>query len=147
LNKHIVAQEFTLTKAVILSRHSLNTSQGLLGNLEINIDSFRGSEIVSNKTNGKIPIPISKHYGADQLITHDHDFNLSFNAENLPFIFDVEVFGYFPSTGKTSLENLDEGNIQRIPATTDGYFATTAGEGYPISIDLYLDYQTNHTFF
>ena len=147
ISNHIVAQNFRLTKATVLARDSGTATQGLIGNLEIHIDGLRGNEILSNKTAGRIPIPVIKHYNVDQLTTTQFDYDLNFTSESLSTTFTIETFGYFASTGKTSIQNLDEGNIQRIPAGTDGFFLDGVNQGFPIAIDLYFDYETNHTFF
>lgn len=147
LSNHVVAQDVRFKKASILNRHTSAGTQGILGNLEIHFDGLMGNEILSNKSAGRIVIPNMKHYNADQLITNHIDYDLAFNTENIPREFVVETFGYYASSGKTSLQNLDEGNIQRLPSTPDGFFATQTGEGMPMLIDLFFDYETNNTYF
>lgn len=146
ISNHLIAQSFRLTKAIVVNRHTtLAENDRYLGNLEIQIGGLMGNEFLSNTTNGRIPIPNPKHFTTHQILTHQIDYDLSFSGENIPYTFDVNVFGY------KNLADFKAGQVTLLPSASTGEFAGDAvgdaGHGLPVLIDLYFEYETNHTFF
>ena len=142
ISNHLIAQNFRLTKAVVVNRHTTTTNKDhYIGNLELQIGGLLGNEFLSNTTNGRIPIPNQKHFIANHIITYVSDYDLSFKGENIPYTFDINVYGY------KDLTDLEAGQVTLLPSKANGHFADTAGEGLPVIIDLYFEYQTNATFF
>ena len=147
ITNHISSQTFKLIKSTVTSRHSTAGTDGLLGNLEIQMSGLQGNEILSNTTQGRIPIPIIKHYQSNQLLTSDVDLELEFTAENIPTEFVVSTMGYFSGQGNSSIENLRNNRIQQLPSDVDGFFDDVVGHGSPLTINLYFEYQSNGRFF
>tara|TARA_R100001198_G_C5189551_1_gene182767 strand:+ start:35 stop:511 length:477 start_codon:yes stop_codon:yes gene_type:complete len=142
ISNHLIAQNFRLTKAVVVNRHTTTANKDhYIGNLELQIGGLMGNEFLSNTTNGRIPIPNQKHFVANHIISYDYDYDLSLKGENIPYTFDINVYGY------KDLTDLEAGQVSLLPAKANGHFADTAGEGLPVIIDLYFEYETNHTFF
>lgn len=147
ITNHITSQGFKLIKSTVTSRHCTTGTDGLLGNLEIQMAGLQGNEILSNTTQGRIPLPIIKHYQNNQLLTADVDMNLEFTAESIPTEFVVHTMGYFSGQGNTSIENLREGKIQELPKDANGFYEDVAGFGSPLMINLYFEYQSNGRYF
>jgi hypothetical protein len=136
----INAQKFILKKAIIKTYPSASGTEIPAFAVSIT-DAMGANDIISNKSGGRIWLPTKPHYeSGDKIGTFDCDFHMEFNSETIPTIFTTKVY---------KVIDLADLKKDHTPLTQYTEFLTTTatGKGDPYSIDLFFEYDSNHTFF